>query len=385
MKRLVIILGMRSGSSLTAQITQCMGAYLGENNELLGADSSNPDGHFENIEAVGINKRILHLCDREWYSLEEPEPDYNNPKIKRELEGIKSVVCRLLDKSDTVVIKDPRICILLPLWKKVLQEFDIKVEYIWVFRNPLDVMESLRKRNGYGSRHSLLLWIHYNLSVLKYLQEKEYLLINYKDILEQTQAIEKLCRLFDCEFNDTLKCELKHVIKRKYCHSDYSYQDVMNTQDLLLSDLYGILLEDRVAKADVPELETRYKKEIVKKENQFMDYKVVKNVSCLREKEIIIYGAGSYGRQAAEMLRQLGFSNYNFCDRDIHKHGTNLLNGKVFSIVEIEKMKNLLIIVAIEDEKIKKEAEQTLAYIEDVTFLSFFALNEAILVSKVSR
>ena len=33
MKKLVIILGMRSGTSLTARISRCMGAYLGEDKD----------------------------------------------------------------------------------------------------------------------------------------------------------------------------------------------------------------------------------------------------------------------------------------------------------------------------------------------------------------
>lgn len=377
MKRLVIILGMhRSGTSVAANISQCMGAYLGEDSELLGASQDNPDGHFENMNIVRINDNILHFCDREWYSLEAPVPDYNSPQIKREMEGIKSVIWKLFEKRDMVAVKDPRISLLLPLWDKVLEELGIEVHYIWMFRNPLEVMESLRKRNGYSSKHGLLLWTHYNLSILKYLQKKKYLLINYRDILEPSEALEKLSRLFNCEFDDSLKWELNHIIKQRYCHTNYSYRDVKNTQDELLSDLYSALLEKREADADVPEWEMRYKAAITKAEDRFMDYDAFENIKCLEGKEIIIYGAGNYGRQAAEILQQLGFSKYNFCDKDIRKHGMDLMNGKVFSIAEIEGRKNLLVIVAIENEKIRKEIEHTLAYIGELTFLSFFALEE---------
>lgn len=124
-------------------------------------------------------------------------------------------------------------------------------------------------------------------------------------------------------------------------------------------------------------MERHYGAAVTEAENRFMDYEALENIRCLEGKEIIIYGAGVYGRRAAEMLQQLGFSEYNFCDKDIHKHGMKLMNGKVFSVTEIESRKNLLIIVAIENEKIREEIEQTLAYIEESTFLSFFALEEA--------
>lgn len=377
MKRLIIILGMhRSGTSVAARISQCMGAYLGEDSELMGISLDNLDGHFENIEAVDINNRILYFCNREWYSLKTPIPDYNSLWIKKEMQKIKDLIYHLHEKSDIVAIKDPRICILLPLWDKVLKELQIEVNYIWVFRNPLEVMESLRKRDGCNCEYSLLLWLHYNLSILKYLQGKEYLLINYRDILDQPYTLEKLSRLLECEFDDNLKLELRHIIKHRYCHSDYLFQDVKNTQNKLLSDLYSALLEGWEAEIDVTACEKHYKMKINKAEDQFMDYEAVQDIKCLEEKEIIIYGAGNYGRRAAEMLHQLGFSQYNFCDKDINKHGMNLMNGKVFSIAKIEKMKNLLIIVAIENEKIKKEVEQTLVYIEEVKLLSFFALEQ---------
>ncbi|MEH2952612.1 putative capsular polysaccharide synthesis family protein [Candidatus Merdisoma sp. JLR.KK011] len=374
MKRLVIILGMRSGSSLTAHISQSMGAYLGEADELMGAALGNPDGHYENMEAVAVNNRILHFCGREWYSLEAPMPDYKDFKIIKEMENIKAVVCRLLEKSDMAVIKDPRICLLLPLWDRALKELEVEVRYIWVFRNPLEIMESLRKRDGYSSRHGLLLWIHYNLSVLKYLQGKDYLLINYKDILEQSQALEKLSKLFNCRFDDTLQQKLKRIIKRGYCHSDYSYEDVRNTQNELLSDLYGALLKNQESEADVLEWENRYKTAAANAEEDFMDYEVLENIRCLEGKEIVIYGAGNYGKRAAEMLQKLNYHKFDFCDRDFHKHGTNFMGGSVFSIAEIEKKKNLLIIIAIENKEWKKEIEQTLACIEDAEHLSFFAL-----------
>lgn len=371
MKRLVIILGMhRSGTSLTARLSQCMGAYLGEENELMGASLGNPDGHYENVEVVRINNHILDACDREWYSLETPEPDYDSPQIIREMEELKRVIQRLLKRSDTAVIKDPRISILLPLWDKVLKEIEIKVDYIWVFRNPLEVMESLRKRNGYSSKHGLLLWSHYNLSILKYLQGKKYLLINYKDILGQSQAVEELSGMFRCKFDD-LKLELNRIIKYRYCHSNYSYQDILDTQNILLSDLYGALLRKEEAKINVSELEKRYKNAIAKADNSYMDYQVLENMRCLEGKDIIIYGAGKYGRQTAEMLEELGFSKYDFCDKDIDKHGMKILNGRIYTITEIENKGNLLVIIAIENEKIRKEAEQTLSYIEGVQFLSF--------------
>ncbi len=52
---------------------------------------------------------------------------------------------------------------------------------------------------------------------------------------------------------------------------------------------------------------------------EYIDYEVLEDIKCLEKENVIIYGAGNYGRQAAEMLEQLGFLKYNFCDKDIYK------------------------------------------------------------------
>lgn len=375
MKRLVIVLGMhRSGTSLTARISQCMGAYLGEESELMGAALGNSDGHFENIEVVRINDSILQSCGKEWYSLDLPKLDYSSLKIKKAIEDIKGVVRKLLEKKDLAVIKDPRISILLPLWEKTLKELGIQTDYIWVFRNPLEVIESLRKRDGYSSRHSLLLWIHYNLNILKFLQGKDYLLINYRDILLQSQAINELCVMYNCKFDENLKWELNHIIKLDYCHSDYSFQDISNVSNELLSEIYRVLLEKKELEADIQKWEKYYEAEIAEIEDTFIDYDVLEDISHLYEKEIVIYGAGNYGRQAAEMLQKLNISKYSFCDRDIGKQGTKLLSGRIFSIKELEERNHLLFIIAIDSEKGRAEIEQTLTCIKGIQFLSFFVL-----------
>lgn len=100
MRRIFIIVGMhRSGTSLTAQLCQCMGAYLGEEHDLIAAASENPDGHFENLQIVQINNEILRFCNRDWYSLEKPELDDSAPQIKNAAENIKTVIQKLLEKK----------------------------------------------------------------------------------------------------------------------------------------------------------------------------------------------------------------------------------------------------------------------------------------------
>lgn len=375
MKKIIIVLGMhRSGTSMVAQVCQCMGAYLGEKDELMVATKNNPDGYFENTKISCIDDAILHLCGREWYDLEGAELDYDSPQIRKAAEDLRNVIQKLFDKSDIIAIKDPRISLLLTLWEKILGGLGGEVHYVWVYRNPLEVMESLRKRDGYSEKHGLLLWEHYNFSILKFLKDKEYLLFNYKDVLENVQLFESLSVLLGREFDDILKHNLAQTVKHKYCHSSYSYQDVKKMQNELLGSLYGALLERREKDIDILYWEKKYSARFEKAERKYLDYEILEDIECLRKRKIIIYGAGNFGHQAAKMLRQLNFLKFDFCDKDPDKHGMNILGGKVLSIAEVEERESLCVIIAIERKGTRKAIEKTFLYTKKVEFFSFFAL-----------
>lgn len=377
MKKILIVLGMhRSGTSVVTQICKYIGGYLGEQSELMPATKYNPNGYFENEKIFCINNKILNCCDREWYNVEPLELDYNNPKVAKAMDELKLIIQNLLQKKDIIVIKDPRISILLHLWRKILDDLKVEVKYIWVYRNPLEVAESLRKRDGFSESHSLLLWIYYNLSILKFIKKKDYFLVNYRDVLENPKVFDKISCLFGKKMDSNLKERLCHVVTQEYCHSKVSNQDVYNKDNPLLTEVYDFLLKKAGQSEKVSAWIEIYKKQIDKIEDSYVDYEIFEDKELLKNKELIIYGAGNYGRLVVKMLQQLGVLKFNFCDRDVNKHGASIMGGNVFSIKSIENKKNLLFIVALNNENQRKEVEQTLSCMEGVKILSFFALSK---------
>ena len=374
MKKLIMVLGMhRSGTSVVTQLCQCMGGYLGEEDELITASKDNPDGYFENKDITCIDDEILHLAGREWYSLGMLEADYDYTQLAKVMAELRSSIQKLLKRGNIVTIKDPRTAVLLPVWEKILVELEVEVHYIWVFRNPLEVAESLRKRDGYSREHGVLLWAYYNLSILNYLKGKEYKLVHYRDLLENVQIIEELNQLFGSETDESLKYKQERIIKRGYCHSEYSVQDVWDIQDKLVSDFYCSLLKNEGLEQKILDWEKQYTERIPQEKERYIDYDVLDNNSSLKEKDIVIYGAGKCGKQVAGMLQQMGF-RYDFCDKDIHKQGALLMGGHVLSIEDAKEKEKLCFIIAIEKESLKKEIEQTLLCVKKASFLSSFAV-----------
>ncbi|MEI9983901.1 MAG: hypothetical protein WDN69_12230 [Aliidongia sp.] len=62
------------------------------------------------------------------------------------------------------VVKDPRLCRLLPLWRPILAELSIEPCCVILIRNPLEVAGSLHKREGFEEGKSLLLWLRHVLA-----------------------------------------------------------------------------------------------------------------------------------------------------------------------------------------------------------------------------
>ena len=69
-----------------------------------------------------------------------------------------SAVVLLWSASSLFVVKDPRISKLLPLWIELLAEIDVDLVVVMAFRNPLEVAESLAKRDLMPLASSLLLY-----------------------------------------------------------------------------------------------------------------------------------------------------------------------------------------------------------------------------------
>ena len=120
---ITLVLGShRSGSSITTKLLQSLGCELG--NILVAANSSNPMGHFENMKVNTFHEGLLQRANTDW---KNPSPLTNNKFIldnRRRIEGeLKSLLDELVLDEKITALKEPRISILLDLWKPALKKY----------------------------------------------------------------------------------------------------------------------------------------------------------------------------------------------------------------------------------------------------------------------
>jgi hypothetical protein len=163
MRIALVVLGMhRSGTSALCRVLSLAGATLPR--RLLAPLEENEKGFWEPAEIVAAHEEILRSAGSRWDDvLESPTPWCQSPMAEPAIARMEELVRSNYGDSPLIVLKDPRICRLMPLWLKVLERLEARPCCVLPIRNPLEVAASLKKRNGFTISKSTLLWLRHVL------------------------------------------------------------------------------------------------------------------------------------------------------------------------------------------------------------------------------
>lgn len=182
----LIVLGMhRSGTSMVTRILNLLGASLGPEEYIVAPDAKNPAGYWERADVFGINEELLRAAGKSW-----DRPDGFDPAsvpaeaIQLFHERARAIVANL-NPFTPWVMKDPRLCILFPLWRPMLE----RPLCLVACRNPIDVAHSLRARDGIPLHRGLALWELYTRSALAATMDVPRLLVSYDAILADPAVV----------------------------------------------------------------------------------------------------------------------------------------------------------------------------------------------------
>lgn len=191
MKKIVVVLGMhRSGTSLVTRGMVVLGFNPGRN--LMQPDDDNIKGYWEDVDIYSLNQKIFKALSFRWFDLDDLRFDRFSNLLPYYGINFFDEAVELIEKrfllSDNIVIKDPRINLLIPFWEKVFEHFGVEVDYVYVLRSPLEVARSLEKRNSIPIKDGVALWSYYNLAALKNIS-KDFYLISYSDFLDRPNDV----------------------------------------------------------------------------------------------------------------------------------------------------------------------------------------------------
>ena len=166
----------RSGTSFLARALNLTGVNLGSSQSLMSTEWDNlPDnekGHWENKFLSELADISLAYNDGTWDNI--PNNITIDEKIGNKISIEISKILNDLALSDGM--KDPRLLLLLDSWKPYLPK---NLVYVGIFRHPLKVAQSLKKRNGFAYEKSIHLWKQYNEKLLKLSENSDVFLFNF--------------------------------------------------------------------------------------------------------------------------------------------------------------------------------------------------------------
>lgn len=156
----ILILGMhRSGTSAITGAIAKMGATLPSG--LMPADSGNERGYFEPERLVKFNDRLLSLGGSSWFDWTKFEPRWITSPPTALVEEAEKLIFDEFGNAPLFVIKEPRMCRLIPFWRSVFENLDIRPRVVIPFRSPYEVALSLQARHNLSFQRGLLLWMRH--------------------------------------------------------------------------------------------------------------------------------------------------------------------------------------------------------------------------------
>lgn len=186
----MIVLGMhRSGTSALARVLNLMGAYFGPEGVTTGANQENPKGFWERRDVRALNDSILHAAGCDWNRVADFDVNAVAGKVLEDFNRQAAKLVLELDGHRPWMIKEPRLCLLLPLWRRFLE---VPVG-IHIYRNPVEVASSLHRRNGIPIPAGMALWERYVQSALLDSEGMPRIVVSHRQLITDPRtAVAKL-------------------------------------------------------------------------------------------------------------------------------------------------------------------------------------------------
>lgn len=360
-KKVFVLTGMhRSGTSVLARGLEAIGISLGNN--LYPAGFDNPTGFWEDNDILEVNEKVLAELGSAYDQVGLP---YRLPleKLKNLKIQAKTILNKKLKSQDIIGFKDPRICRLFPFWEDVLSDIDAEKNFIIALRNPVNVFQSLEKRNGFCYSKSNLLWLEHLTFTTLSIFEKSSIIVNYDSLLSDPKAqLIRVANKFNLTFDrNLLKQYCKSFVNPDLRHNISSIEDLKKEPacSSIEKSLYFALLEASEDKTKPCNMQLR---KIANDANKWLEQnhalinfigKMDKHLQTENKKQELCLMWGEFDKQARSSSEQTHLT-LKKTDNIVKQNGitsdsnllfllekANLVNKKLSD--ELKKIKNSLL------------------------------------------
>jgi hypothetical protein len=200
-RSLVIVAGSgRSGTSLVSGLLKRLGCRVPTPE--VPADETNPKGFAESQWVVDLHERLLAMVNVQ-VSDARPAAWAKTAKVclnSNVQSEVRAFLEKQFEKSNDVIIKDPRMSWFLPVWRRAAQDLGATPRVIVMLRHPAAVVASKEKyyggRQGEASRTAG--WVNQLLFTERATRDAPRVFLRYENLLEDwTVALSSAAQVLD--------------------------------------------------------------------------------------------------------------------------------------------------------------------------------------------
>ncbi len=216
---------------------------------------SNSKGFNESWSIVRFNESIFSEIGLTWDSVEPTGKQIFKESFQKRFHSDCLHCLRenfpesINEKSEAIVLKDPRFCRTFPIWKKALIDLQYKVKIVIPLRSPIDVMYSLMKRDGISSVSAVLIWYWHIVEILVHTEGMEVSFVSYDRLLDKPR--EHMQISLGIQIND----DVESMVDKKLNHSKTN-----NVSDQIFIDdepfHSSVLLYENLLNSPVPDTQS---------------------------------------------------------------------------------------------------------------------------------
>jgi hypothetical protein len=181
----VVVLGMhRSGTSALTSLLRLLGLWAGEEDDFPPEDDHNPTGYWEHQGVWSVDEAILRTLGASWSEIADLDLSRLGEDVRDRFRERAREIVQDLDRHGSWVIKDPRLCLLFPFWREILEH----PFCVLIYREPLPVARSLAARNGIPIPYSIALWERYTREMLASTRGLPRFLVSHRELIADPEG-----------------------------------------------------------------------------------------------------------------------------------------------------------------------------------------------------
>ena len=219
----------RSGTSSVAGALIRLGGAAPLN--LLPPQPDNPRGFWESSVLVALNDEILVAGGSDCRDWRKFDPTRIDAAAAVALRGrAKSVLSGEFGDASLAIVKDPRMCRLVPIWSPVFHEAEWSARTVLLLRSPLEVALSLNRRDGIALTRGCLIWLRHVFDAEAETRNMRRAALHWNGFLaDRRGALKRLGVQLDLawpRWSDSALAEIDEFVSEDLKHQSASEEDL---------------------------------------------------------------------------------------------------------------------------------------------------------------